>query len=150
MASKTVGGESFRHCCPEMDSKSQPRRDNSPVPAKALLLCRPCSASQQEQLCPEPAFTLALCHPLHRESHSRPESNPEVPELKTQLPAMSHNSCWRQRSAGPAHSVRMLHTSAGFASRLQERGQELKNNITETILEVWKDFCVGNDYHAGE
>lgn len=42
---------------------------------------------------------------------------------------MSHNSCWWQRSAGPAHSVKRLHTSAGFASRLQEKGQELKNEM---------------------
>lgn len=33
----------FWHGCSEMGSNPQPRRDNSPVPAKALLVCSPCS-----------------------------------------------------------------------------------------------------------
>lgn len=50
----------FRHGCSEMGSNPEPRRGNSPVPAKALLVCSPCclpasmcsSAPTLPSLCP--------------------------------------------------------------------------------------------------
>lgn len=60
----------------------QTHRQGEAVPHCLLKLCwsaTPAAASQQVQLCPGPALALSLCHPLHRETHSKPETNPKSP-----------------------------------------------------------------------
>lgn len=87
LASKTVEGKAFQ--TPLSRGGFGPAA-HSPWAAKALQVCS--LASQHTPLCSAPAFALSPCHALLRESHSRAEIAPKVPELKTQLPAVSSMS----------------------------------------------------------
>lgn len=115
----------FGHGCPGRSSNSQARRGSSPLPAKAVLVCNPC--------CCQPA-SAALSWPCLRSVSVSSSAQGDSQQARNQ-PQKSLNSrlsfqesptthVGDTRSAGPAHSVRMLHTSAGFASRLKEKGQE--------------------------
>lgn len=142
---KTVGGNPFS--CPEMGSDSQPRRDNSPVPATALLVCNPC--------CCQPALPWPCLHSVPVSSSAQGESQQARNQPKSSWTQDSASSnvpqlvlvtaqCWScSQCWDGSHLSWICFKPARKGARIKKQHERSSFGSMESI------FCVGNDC-AGE